>query len=115
MLKRTVKHKRWLFALGIAAVGLVGLQLAQGADDDLDSLKVCKETQKLLLENSFVRVIDDVIAPGVAEPKHRHSHGLVVTLSDSDMETKSYPIGTVTRSHLRFGAVSWNEQLMHET
>ena len=37
----------------------------QAADDPLDSLKVCADTQRLMLENQFVRVIDDQIPVGV--------------------------------------------------
>jgi hypothetical protein len=60
---------------------LVGAVLAwpQTPDDPLDSLKVCKDTQHLILENQFVRVIDDQIPVGVTEPLHRHRHGVWCT------------------------------------
>ena len=54
------------------------------AQDHLNSLIACHETQKLIFENAFVRVIDDVIPAGVSEPKHRHPHGVVIALEDAD-------------------------------
>src|SRR5580698_5648576 len=58
----------------------------QPTDDPLDSLKASPATQKLILENAFVRVIDDQIPVGVAEPRHRHRHGVSVYLSDYTTE-----------------------------
>jgi hypothetical protein len=86
----------------------------RSAEEDLDSLKVCPDTQKLIFENMFVRVIDDVIPPGVTEPKHRHPHGVVVTLADAEIESKIYPDGRVGRGHSKFGNVSWSEPTVHE-
>lgn len=83
------------------------------AQDELDSLTVCRDTQKLIFENAFVRVIDDVIPPGVSEPKHHHPRGLVITLADADVETKS-GAGNPTRGHSTAGSVRWNEPLTHE-
>jgi hypothetical protein len=84
------------------------------AQDQLDSLVVCHETQKLLFENAFVRVIDDVIPPGVSEPKHHHPHGVVVAIEDADTETRLYPDGQPGRHHTAKGAVSWNESIVHD-
>jgi predicted metal-dependent enzyme (double-stranded beta helix superfamily) len=105
---------RWMAGLGVVAVMLVALRLSSAAEEDLDSLKVCRETQKLIFENAFVRVIDDVIPPGVTEPKHRHPHGVVVTLVDADIESKVYPEGRETRGHSKFGNVGWSEPTVHE-
>jgi len=58
----------------------------QAADDPLDSLKVCPTTQRLIFENQFVRVIDDLIPPGVTEPLHRHRRSVVVFLNTSSYE-----------------------------
>ena len=85
------------------------------AQEDLDSLKVCTETQKLLFENAFVRVIDDVIPPGVREPKHRHPRGLVIALVDAETETTTYPAGNVVRGHSKAGTVTWSDVTVHET
>src|SRR5674476_149136 len=72
--------KIWI-AIG-SCLGVAVLVFAQVKDDPLDSLKVCAATQKLILENKFVRVIDDQIQVGVTEPMHRHPHGVVVYLTN---------------------------------
>jgi hypothetical protein len=82
--------------------------------DELDSLKACKDTQKLIFENPFVRAIDDRIPAGVAEPKHRHAHGLTITLSDWDSESVAYPSGQTSRRHAILGEVRWTEPMIHE-
>jgi hypothetical protein len=92
-------------ALGLAAF------LVHGQDPNLDSLQVCKDTQKLIFENAFVRIIDDVIPPNMAEPLHRHPHGVVVTLVEADAET-SNTAGEKTRIHFKVGA-TWNEATVH--
>ncbi|MGI9075200.1 MAG: hypothetical protein ACR2JB_28655 [Bryobacteraceae bacterium] len=99
-------------AIGLIAAGVV---VHRGrAQEELDSLIVCRQTQKLMFENAFVRVIDDVIPPGVSEPKHRHPHGVVIALEDADTETRSYPDGRATRRHTTRGTVGWNEAIVHE-
>ena len=105
---------RWMAVLGVTATVLVASRLSSAAEEDLDSLKVCTETQKLIFENAFVRVIDDVIPPGITEPKHRHPHGIVVSLAEADIESKTYPSGRLARGHSKFGNVSWNETIVHE-
>ncbi len=84
------------------------------AQDPLDSLIACHETQMLLFENALVRVIDDVIPPGVAEPKHHHPHGVVVAIEEGDTETRVYPDGQPARHHTARGAASWNEAIVHD-
>ncbi|MFL6353673.1 MAG: hypothetical protein ACJ74Z_17735 [Bryobacteraceae bacterium] len=93
-----------------------GLLLVRGSHDQdkLDSLIACRETQKLIFENTFVRVIDDVIPPDVSEPKHRHPHGVVIAVEDGDTETRSYPDGKAVRRHTSKGTASWNEAIVHE-
>src|SRR5258708_5037489 len=99
---------------GIGLIGAVvilsaGLLLrSSSAQEELDSLKVCSDTQKLVLENPFVRVIDDRIPVGAAEPKHRHARGVTIALTDYDIEQKSYPQGKTTASHRRFAEVNWS-------
>jgi hypothetical protein len=83
-------------------------------EEELDSVKVSPETQKVIFENEFVRVIDDRIPVGVAEPKHRHPHGVTVALTDYDIEQKNYITGKVTRSHRREGEVNWTEATIHD-
>ena len=94
---------------------LVGAVLAwpQTPDDPLDSLKVCKDTQHLILENQFVRVIEERVPAGVAQPKHRHRHGVLIPLADSDIESVDDPGGQPTRRHLQFGEAGWREPVVH--
>jgi hypothetical protein len=80
----------------------------------LDALIVCGDTQKLLLENAWVRVIEDRSPAGSVAAKHTHQHGLLVVLADYDSEVKSFPEGKVSRSHSPKGTVTWNEPVTHE-
>ena len=73
--------KIWMVIAIATCLGAAFLAFPQVADDPLDSLKVCAATQHLILENQFVRVIDDQIPVGVTEPMHRHPHGVVVYLN----------------------------------
>jgi hypothetical protein len=98
---------------GIATLAIAAFVFRAHAQDELDSLTVCHDTQKLIFENTFVRVIDDVIPPGVSEPKHHHPRGLVITLADADVETRS-GAGNPVRGHSTAGSVRWNEPLTHE-
>ena len=81
--------------------------------DPLDSLVVCKDTQKLILENQFVRVIEERVPPGVAQPKHRHAHGVLIPLANSDIESVDDPGGQPTQRHLQFGEAGWREPVIH--
>ncbi len=102
-----------LSGLVLAACMTLAIRQASG-QEELDSLKVCANTQKLLIENAFVRVIDDKIPPGVAEPKHRHAHGLTIVLGPYEAEQTVYPEGRVVRSQRNFGDVAWTEPTVHE-
>ena len=84
----------------------------QASDDPLDSLKVCADTQHLILENRFVRVIDDQIPPGVAEPMHRHRHGVVVYLSTYTNEQTTAE-GKRTLQERKSGTANWSEAVVH--
>jgi hypothetical protein len=106
----TRKRLVLMFAVVASAVGMAGLSRAQ--EPNLDSLIVCKDSQKLLFENSFVRIIDDVIPPGGAEARHQHPHGVVVTLAEADVETVN-SAGRATKGRTRLGA-NWAEPTVHE-
>jgi beta-alanine degradation protein BauB len=84
-----------------------------GRPDPLDSLIVCKDTQKLIFENQFARVIEERVPPGVAQPKHRHAHGVLIPLADSDVESVDDPGGQPIRRHLQFSAAGWREPVVH--
>ncbi len=108
-----MSKRRIYIALGIGVAATLLLSTSS-AEEELDSLKVCADTQKLVLENPFVRVIDDRIPVGVTERKHRHARGLTIALTDYDIEQKTYPQGKVTRSHRAFGEVNWGEPVVHD-
>lgn len=71
------------------------------------------ETQKLLIENTFVRVFDIRVPPGVAEAKHSHARGVTVALTAYDNETRVEGAQWV-KSHTNAGDVKWAEPVTHE-
>lgn len=95
-----------------ACLGAAFLAFAQVKDDPLDSLKVCAATQHLILENKFVRVIDDQIPVGVTEPMHRHPHGVVVYLTNYTNEQTTQD-GKKTVQDRKAGTASWSEATVH--
>jgi hypothetical protein len=100
---------------GIAILICLGAALVawpQTADDPLDSLKVCKETQRLILENQFVRVIDDQIPVGVTEPLHRHRHGVMVYINTYTNEQVTED-GKKTVQERKAGTAGWSEPTVH--
>jgi hypothetical protein len=104
---------RVLIAFGVIALSLTALRLT-AFQEDLDSLKVCHETQKLVFENALVRVIDDSIPPGAAEPRHSHPHGLVIALADAQTETRTTADGPWRKGASKFGNAGWSEPTIHE-
>ncbi|HZT34112.1 MAG TPA: hypothetical protein VFA33_29740 [Bryobacteraceae bacterium] len=107
-------NKRLALCLIFAAAAVGLLALRGRAEQELDPLKVCADTQKLIFENQFVRVVDDRIPAGGAEAQHRHRHGVVVYLTDYKVEQVAMPGHKVTRSERKFGAVTWSEAVVHE-
>jgi len=81
--------------------------------DPLDSLIVCKDTQKLIFENEYVRVIEERVPPGVAQPKHRHRHGMLIPLANSEIESVDDPDGKPVQRQLRLGDAGWREPVVH--
>ena len=75
-----------LCAAAAICLGAALFAWPQTSTDPLDSLKVCTATQHLIFENRFVRVLDDAIPVVVAQPLHRHPHGVVVYLTDYTVE-----------------------------
>jgi hypothetical protein len=90
-----------------------GATVAPSADP-LDSLVACKDTQKLIFENSFVRVIEEHVPPGVAQPKHRHRKGVLIPLADAQLESIEDPGTTMVQRQLRFGDAGWREPTVHQ-
>ena len=103
--------KIWI-AVVATCLGAAFLAFPQVANDPLDSLKVCAATQHLILENQFVRVIDDQIPVGVTEPMHRHPHGVVVYLNTYTNEQTTRD-GKKTVQERKGGTASWSEATVH--
>jgi ketosteroid isomerase-like protein len=104
--------KRHLSAMVLCTAGVVyfaGLQ-TRAQQETLSH----PDTQKLLFENSFVRVFDIRVPAGTFEPTHSHARGVTIALSDYDNETKSVPDGRVNHGHSKFGDVRWAEPVTHE-
>ena len=93
-------------------LGAARLVRPQEAGDPLDSLKVCKDTQKLIFENAFVRVIDDQIPPGVTEPRHRHRHSVSVYLGNYTNENTTQD-GKKTIQTRKANTAGWSEATVH--
>jgi hypothetical protein len=81
--------------------------------DALDSLIACKDTQKLILENAYVRVIEERVLPGVAQPKHSHRKGVLIPLADADLESVDDPGTAVVQRQLHFGDAGWRDATVH--
>src|SRR5579885_2041176 len=95
-----------------ALIGLLSPRLR--GDQELDPLIVCADTQKLIFENQFVRVVDDRIPVRGGEALHRHRHGVVIYLTDYKVEQISMPGRKVSRSERKFGSATWSEAVVHE-
>jgi len=101
----------------LSALGLLvfGLRRSAAQQEELDPLIVCKDTDKLVFENAFVLVTEERVAPGVAQRKHRHLHGVTVSLSDYDVTRTTYPDAQTVHVHTDFGQVRWSEAVIHQT
>ncbi len=108
---KTSIRKKMMMAFAAASAVMLGmacavLMRAQEPEHHPD-------TQKLIIDNMFVRVYDIHVPPGVFEPMHSHGRGVTVAMSDYDNETKT-PEGKVNRGHTKFGEVKWVEPVRHE-
>ncbi len=95
-----------------ACLLLAALARPQTAPDPLDSLVVCADTQHLVLENSFVRVIDESIPAGASEPRHRHRHSVMVFLSDYTLR-QTTDDGQTAIQQRKAGTAAWSEAIVH--
>jgi hypothetical protein len=106
-------HTAFRISLPVAlCLGVAYVALPQAANDPLDSLKVCAETQRLIVENQFVRVIDDQIPVGVTEPMHRHRHGVTVYLGNYTNEQTTQD-GRKALQERKNGTAQWSEPVIH--
>ena len=71
------------------------------------------ETQKVVFENPYVRVIEERVPPGVGQPKHRHARGILVPLASTTIEAVDYPEGRVAQRELKFGEAGWRDPVVH--
>ena len=99
-----------VLALFGLAIGLFAY--AQSKDDSLDALKLAGDTQKLLFENQFVRVIDNQVPVGHTEPMHSHPHGVVVYLAHSKNQITTQD-GKTRISDNNADTVAWSEATVH--
>jgi hypothetical protein len=76
-----------------------------GQGEDLDPLRVCPDTQKLVLENAFVRVIEERVPPGGVQKKHRHPHGVTIALSDFENDGFNYTENRSTKTRRTAGSI----------
>jgi hypothetical protein len=99
----------WLGCV-LVAVGFGGLRLAHARQAD----PALPDTQKLLMENAFVRAYEIRVPSGTFEAKHSHARGLTIALTDYDTESRTFPDGQPVRGHTKFGEVRWVEPVVHE-
>jgi len=97
-----------LLIAGTVGILLAGVLLGQPAE------ATHPDTEKLIIENMFVRVWDIHVPPGRFEEKHSHARGVTIAMSDYDNETKTIPEGKVSRNHTKLGEVKWAEPVTHE-
>jgi hypothetical protein len=92
-----------------AALAVLPGTASPQAPDPLDALT---PTQHVLFENEYVRAIDDQIAPGAAEPMHRHQHGITVYLIDQRTDDTT-PDGKLVPQTRHAGTASWSDGITH--
>ena len=105
--------RRWAVAGAVVVIfAVLALPaLSQPGDDDV--LAVIPENYKLLFQNSFVRVIEARIPPGVEEKPHRHLRGVSVYMTNNTTETRILPDGQWVRSEPKAGTVNWSDASLH--
>ena len=98
----------------VVVLGLAQFRSVRAAEE-LDPLIVCKDTQKLVFENQFVRVVEERVPAGVAQVKHQHRHGVSVAISDYTNEEINYPSREKVRRSRKAGDAGWREASVHES
>jgi hypothetical protein len=105
------KVTKAVIAGGVCLTAAIFAQTKQ-APDPLNSLTVCADTQKLIVENQFVRVIDDIIPVGAVEKMHRHRHGVVVYLTDYTVDITTQD-GKKTTAPRKANTATWSDATIH--
>jgi hypothetical protein len=99
--------------IGIAiCLGVAVVAWPQASDDPLDPVKASPDTQHLMFENQFVRVVDDQIPVGAMEPLHRHRHGVAVYINNYTNEQVTQEGKKTVQTHTAASA-SWVEATVH--
>jgi hypothetical protein len=101
-----------LAALAALCLTVGFLAFSQSNDDPLDALKLAGDTQKLVFENRFVRVIDNKVPVGHSEPMHSHPHGVIVYLEHSKNEVTTQD-GKKRISENKEDTAVWSEAIVH--
>ena len=100
---------RFVTLLGLAAaVTVISAHFLQAQEKPKNP-----DTQKVLLENPFVQVIDVRVPAGVAEALHTHGRGVTIALTDYDNETR-LPGAQWVKGRTKFGDVRWADPVTHE-
>jgi quercetin dioxygenase-like cupin family protein len=68
-------------------------------------------TQRVLVDNAYVRVIEDNLPPGGSEPVHRHGRGVIVPLTSAELEVTEG--GKTEKRSVTFGEADWREPVVH--
>lgn len=109
--------KRPVCVFVLACLGLLvfGLHRSAAQQEELDPLKVCKDTDKLVFENTFVKVTEERVPAGVTQQKHQHAHGVTVALAGYDVDATTFPDNQTAHRHTDFGQVRWSDAVIHQT
>ena len=98
-------------SMGIAAAGLLLLAVSQGAPAQ-DPAVVNANTIRVKLENSRVRVLEAVLAPGEKEKLHSHP-AYVVYVIDGGKVRNHAADGTTTEAEFKAGDTIYRDPLTH--
>jgi hypothetical protein len=114
MIRRNVRATAICGALALTlAVSFIWVP-ASAQTDDLDVLKVIPENYTLIIDNSFVRVLEARIPPGTEEKPHRHLKGVSVCLTEYTLESRTLPDGAWTRNERKVGTTYWSDASLHQ-
>lgn len=112
-MKRRLSIGLAVLAVGTAAIVFTGFRTFAAEEPELDPIKVCADTQKVITENTFVRVIDERLPPGATQVKHRHPHGVTIAMSNFENQGFSYSENKATHTNRKMGEVNWVEAVVH--
>ena len=110
-------RKRYLTACsGCVALtmAIVFMWARASAQTDDDVLKVIPENYTLIIDNSFVRVLEARIPAGTEEKPHRHLKGVSVCLTEYTLESRILPDGQWTRNARTVGTTYWSDASLHQ-